>query len=258
MTTTDNTTTETEALILAGDGYQLTIAPEAFALRERALTKAANIVAVTSHDESYEAGHRVKEIAALRNLVERSRKAVKEPVLEVGRRIDQAAKDFLADLNAEEGRIKQLIEGHAYRLAEERRIAEEAERRAAAEARAAREAAEAAQQAAQTTGRIADVVAAQQAEQSRIEALATRCAAADETHAAKQPDEVRWKWDFEVSDIRKLASIAPALVRMEPAVIEIRRKIAEAVEKHDDPALIAEIFAEVGITVFRKPEVRTR
>lgn len=258
MSTTDTTTTETEALILAGDGYQLTIAPEAFALRERALTKAANITEVTSHDESYIAGHRIKEMAALRNLVERSRKAVKEPVLEVGRRIDQAAKDFLADLNAEEGRIKQLIEGHAYRLAEERRIADEAERRAAAEARAARESAEAAQQAAQATGRIADVVAAQQAEQSRLEALAARCAAAEETHAAKQPDEVRWKWDFEVSDIRKLASIAPDLVRMEPAVIEIRRKITEAVEKHDDPALIAEIFAVVGITVFRKPEVRTR
>ena len=258
MITTDNTTTETEALILAGDGYQLTIAPEAFALRERALTKAANITAVTSHDESYEAGHRVKEIAALRNLVERSRKLVKEPVLEVGRRIDQAAKDFLADLTAEEGRIKQLIESHAYRLAEERRIAEEAERRAAAEARAAREAAEAAQQAAQTIGRIADVVAAQQAERSRLEALATRCAAAEETHAAKQPDEVRWAWDFEVTDLAELARLAPALVRIEPNVSEIKRRIAQAVEQYTDPGNIEEIFAAVGIRAFRKPIVKTR
>lgn len=252
------TTTETEAMILAGNGYELTIAPEAMALRERALNKAAEIETVANADESYIAGHRVRELAALRNVVERSRKMVKEPVLEVGRKIDQAAKDFLADVLAEENRIKALVEDHARQVAEARRVAEEAERKAAAEARAAREAAEAAQQAAQTTGRIADVVAAQQAEKSRLEALMARCAAAEETHAAKQPDEVRWKWDFEVTDLQLLARIAPTLVRIEPNVLEIKRKIAEAVQQHSDPDLIAEIFEELGLMVFRKPEVRTR
>lgn len=257
MTTTDTTTT-TEAMILAGNGYELTIAPEAMALRERALNKAAEIETVTNADESYIAGHRIKELAALRNVVERSRKMVKEPVLAIGRRIDQAAADFLVDVTAAESRLKLLVEKHAFKLAEERRIAEEAERKAAAEARAAREFAEAAQHAAQATGRIADVVAAQQAEKSRLDALAARCAAAEETNAAKQPDEVRWAWDFEVTDLAELARLSPALVRIEPNVSEIKRRIAQAVEQYTDPGNIEEIFAVVGIRAFRKPIVKTR
>lgn len=251
-------TTETEAMILAGNGYQLTIAPEAMALRERALTKAAEVVSVTNPEESFVAGHRVREMAALRNIVERSRKMVKEPVLEVGRKIDQAAKDFIADVVVEETRIKALIEDHARKVAEERRIAEEAERRAAEEARAAREAAEAAREAAEKTGRIADVVLAREAERSRLEALAARREAADETHAAKQPDEVRWTWDFEVTDLETVRRSDAALVRIEPNVSEIKRRIAQAAEQYSDPGDIEKKFAEIGIRAFRKPVAKTR
>jgi hypothetical protein len=105
--------TELMPLILAGDGYQLTIADEAIVRKSELLANSASITAVADNDDSARAQFHTRQLAAMRIEVEKSRKLVKEPVNRIGKMIDAAAADFLGEITAEEGRIKQLVGHHA-------------------------------------------------------------------------------------------------------------------------------------------------
>lgn len=107
MSTT--TLAPTEALILTGEGYGLSIAPDAIAAKDELIQSASSIITVTSAEESDAAREQVKQLASMRNLVEKSRKAVKEPVLSVGKDIDAKAADFVASIVTEEKRLTALI-----------------------------------------------------------------------------------------------------------------------------------------------------
>jgi hypothetical protein len=183
--------TELMPLILAGDGYQLTISPEAEARKAEILSASSAIQIVGDNDESAVAQRHTRQLAAMRIEVEKSRKLVKEPVNRIGKMIDQAAADFLVEINAEEGRIKQLVGKHAEEVLRIKAEKEAAERAAFEAARAAREAAE--------QGGIAAIVAAKKAAAEKLEASA-------EVATTKVADGVRFAWDFEVVDLHMLAA----------------------------------------------------
>lgn len=248
--------TDTETLILSGHGYEIEIAPEAHQRREELVTASITCTQVRNDEESGEASHHVRRLAALRIEVEKSRKAVKEPVLAVGKKIDAAAKGFLTDVDAEEVRLKRLLGDYATEVAREKARREAAERAAAEAARMAREEAERAAAAATETRKLSDVIAAKQAERELEAARAARLDAADATADVFEPDNVRFAWDFEAIDLAALARLHPHLVRIEPRRADIIAEIKAAADAGADMSEAA--WHEIGIRPFKKPVVSTR
>lgn len=255
MTTTIDPTEETTSLILAGDGYQLTISPEAQVRKADLLVTAATVASVASNNESADAQRVSRALGQMRIEVEKSRKLVKEPVNRIGKLIDQTAKDFLAEVDAEEIRIKRLVGDHAAEVARIKAEKEAAERKAFEEARRAREAAEAAAEAAANTNKMSDVIAAKQAERERAEALAARMDASAEVAAAKVADGVRFAWDFEVEDVEMLYATNRGLVDITPRRADILTEIKRAEAAGLEPT---KFFSLQGLRVFKKTVVSSR
>jgi hypothetical protein len=233
-------TTEIMPLILAGSGYQLTIAPEAESRKAFLLVAASNVTSVTSNDESGDAQHVTRSLAAMRIEVEKSRKLVKEPVNRIGKLIDTAAAQFLSEIVGEEARIKKLIGDHAQEVQRLKAEKEAAERAAFDAARAAREAAE--------EGGIAAVLAAKRAAAEKMEA-------SNQVAATKIADGVRFTWDFEVTDIDAVYRSMPNLVTLEvkrSAVLAWLRSL------EDDGRDVAAVANLAHIRAFKKPIVSSR
>ena len=252
---TKTTDTETTALILVGNGYQLTIAPEAEERKLELLVQAATITEVTSNDESADAQFVSRQLAAMRIEVEKSRKLVKEPVNRIGKLIDSTANNFIAAIEGEEKRITRIVGDHAEEMARVKREKERAEAQAFADARAAREAADSAMDAAETTGRISDILAAKQAERDRLAAAAQRMMASDDLASTKVADGVRFAWDFDVIDINILYLRDRSLIEMTPRRAAILALIRGCAESGRDPV---DVFAALGIHAFQKPVVSSR
>lgn len=244
-----------DALILSGEGYSLTITPEAEETKREILAKSAAISAVRDNDESADAAYHVRSLAQMRILVDKGRKEIKEPVIRIGKLIELTAKNFLTEIEAEEARIKKLIGDHANEVARLAAIKAEEERKAFEIARVAREAAEAAQDAAESSGKIADVIAAKQAEQARQDALGARMEASSELAATKVAVGVRFAWDFEVEDIALLYHQRPDLVEM-----TFRRNpiIAALKDMEEHGYTVENLAATMGLRAFKKPIVSTR
>lgn len=249
------TNEETTALILSGQGYELTIAPDAEARKQDLLATAGTVLVVRDNDESAQAQFVSRKLAAMRIEVEKCRKAVKEPVNRIGKLIDKTAADFVAGIEAEEKRITRLVGEHAAEVARAKAEKEREERRLMEDARAAREAAEAAAVAAENSGRIADVIAAKQAEKERQEALAARMEVSAEVAGTRVADGVRFAWDFEVADVETV------LTMMREAIdITVRRAPVLAWLKQLEEAgrNAEEVAAAHGIRAFKKPVVSSR
>ena len=249
------TTEETTALILAGDGYQLTIAPEAEERKLELLVQAATITEVTTNDESADAQFVSRRLAAMRIEVEKSRRAVKEPVNRIGKLIDSTANNFMAAIESEEKRITRIVGDHAEEVARLKLEKERAEAQAFADARAARAAREAAVDAAEMTGRISDIVEARRAEREHLGAAAQRMLASDQLASTKVADGVRFAWDFEVADINMLYLRDRSLVEITPRRAAILALIRGCAESGRDPV---DVFAALGIHAFQKPVVSSR
>lgn len=248
-------TEETTALILVGNGYQLTIAPEAEQRKAELLVHSRTIRQVTSNDESADAQWFSRRLAAMRIEVEKCRKIVKEPVNKIGKMIDQTAKDFIAEVDAEEKRITRIVGDHAEQVARIQREKERAEAQAFAAARAAREAADAAMYAAETTGRMGDIIIAKGAERERLAAAAQRMIASNDLASTKVADGVRFTWDFEITDINMLYLRDRSLVEMTPRRAAILVLIRGCAESGRDPV---DVFSALGIHAFQKPVVSSR
>jgi len=228
-------------IILSGDGYSLTIDPMAHVRKQRMLSASATIEKVTTNDESGDARVHLARLSAMRIEVDKCRKEIKEPVLRVGKLIDQAAKDFLAEIEIEEGRIKGLIGDHATEVARLKAIAEAEELKAFEFARAAREAAE-------ESGRIADVLA-------RRKAVAAKLAASDEVASTNIAQGVRFAWDFEVKDLDAVYRAAPEFITLEIKRNDVLRWLKE-VESYSES--VESVAAMHGIFAFKKTVVSSR
>lgn len=235
-----NNTTDLMPLILAGDGYQLTISDEAQARKAELLNRSSTVAAVTDNDESAVAQRESRALAAMRIEVEKSRKLVKEPVNRIGKLIDQAAAEFLVEIQAEEARIKKLVGDHAEEVLRIKAEKEAAERAAFEAARAAREAAE--------EGGIAAVLAAKKAAAEKLDASA-------EVAGTKVAQGVRFAWDFEIEDIAAVYRAAPEFVTLEikrSAVLAWFRELEAA------DADVAAAASLANIHAFKKPIVSSR
>lgn len=261
------------ALILSGSGYELSIAPEAEAQKTEIIKDAALIVEVRDTPSSDAARNQIKKLAAMRNLVEKSRKDVKEPVLAIGRDIDAKAKAFVTEIESEEKRLTKLVGDHAaevererqrvMREMEEKRRKEEAERaRIEAERIAAEKAAEEAKRAANAAFLAEDDDAAEKAEQAAKEAAEAAAKAAAEAEAAKttvtvpffapeKPAGVKFVPDFEVENVHALYAYSSALVTLEPKRSDILALIKQLTDGDTLPTI-------PGLRVFNKPAVSTR
>lgn len=235
----------TNALALIGDGYTLGITADA-KLEKAVLLSASNEVTIVNDLDTYEvASDKTRALASMRNAVEKSRKAVKEPVLALGKQIDAIAAEFVSDIEAEEKRIQSLMQGYAREQARIRAEAEAEARRAAAEAqrqqeeaaRKLREAEEQARRAEVLKTKAAQDKANAAAEQARVQAQeATRKAQEEQTRmlekslasvAVAAPAGVKEELDFDLVDVAALYRAAPHLVDLTPK----RREILAALKQ---------------------------
>lgn len=263
MHTLTPTYEELAPLILDGDGYQLTIAPEAKTRKLALLEKSSGVVLVTSNDQSADAQHVSRSLAAMRIEVEKCRKLVVAPVNEIVKKINNTAADFVAEITAEENRIKQLVGDHAIEQTRlklikeaEERAAFEAARKAREEALAAEEAAAAAKEGKQG---IAAVIAAQEvakaAEAERQATLAQRMDASAEVADTKVAQGVRFAWDFEVVDIHELYHRRSDLVTIEPKRAAILAMLKALEDNGENVELVCR---SLGLKCAKKPIVSSR
>jgi DnaJ family protein C protein 2 len=171
--------------------------------------------------------------------------------------IDNAAKEFVAEIEAEEKRITKLVGDHAAEVARIKREKEAEERRLMDEARAKREAEEAAAAKAASTGKISDIIAARKAEEERREALSERMEASAEVASTRVAEGVRFAWDFEIVSIQGLYQKAPALVKLEVKRAELLAMLKDLETTYGDDQ-ITDIMVEYGVKAFKKAVVSSR
>ena len=201
------------ANLIARDDSRLAVmlTNEADELKAAALECAGLIGRVSNAAEQELAVAAQKELHRVLSLTEAARKAVKEPVLDYGRKIDDTAKKFIAELKEEEIRIARLV-GNFQTL-------ELAKARAAEAAR---------------LKELADVERRRQEELSRatshdeydaIQERANEEAASVPvvTHVKVAGQVVKEDWEIDVSDIWALARAHPMCVKIEPRRSEIKQ-----------------------------------
>jgi hypothetical protein len=208
------------ALAILGDGYTITVTPEAEQQKATIIEASRKLVAVIDQDTCDIAQSRLKALAAVRIAVEKSREIVKKPVIEVGRRIDATAREFAAEIVAEETRLDQLVKDY---VREQQRIAREA-----------REAAERERQRIEREEherRMAALRAEQEAERQRMEAERAkheaemaRLRAARESDAQAEAEARRREQEAAEAQRQAAERADAARLEAERAAEEARRK----------------------------------
>lgn len=220
---------------------EIELSPAAFNARTLALEASGRIKAIGTVADLDAAAAALTKIKSLTRTVEDSRKEVKAPVLEVGKRIDATAKDYLAPLEAEAKRLSVVV--GAYQEAARRKAEKEREEAAKAQAAALAEMnAKQAEALAQGDEAAADAARAEAADKIAASQLAVIEA------EGPKPDGIvtRTSWKFEVLDIVALFKSRPELCVVEPNNAAIR-----AVVKASNGAAIPglRIWQEAGAIV---------
>lgn len=281
---------EFKPLTVVGDGYKISIAPEAITRRDDLIAAAAAVTTITTTEEADSARQHLVALADLRRQVEKYRVKVKAPVLDKGKEIDATAKTYIDLAEAEEARLSKVIaafhtaqeaarkkaeaeaaEERRKAEAEERRLAEEARKLEADRLRLEREAEEARQKQEQGGGLAAflaggedpavtaqrEAAERQAAEVARqqAEALAAKNAAeAKEFTAitAGAAGGVTKKYVFAVTDITAFHAAYPELVKMEVKTAETNKRIADYVKVKGSPPNLP------GLVITEEAKVSTR
>lgn len=211
------------ALTVTGlQAAEIAIAPEARELRDKLLVEIREVTAVSDAFDADVAADVLKRATQLSRGIEADRTTVKAPVLALGKKIDAIAKEIVAELDTEIGRVSRVL--GAYQLAEKQK-AEAADRLARDEARRIQAEAEAnARKAAQAADSDTEALAAasQIMDTAAAKIVETRKAIVS-TVAPKAADTaVRVDVCFEVDDIVALYAARPELVNLEPNGTAIR------------------------------------
>lgn len=202
-----------------------------------ALESCRLVATVNDEFEAEVAGTTLVEVAGLLKECEKSRKQIKQPILDLSRAIDSTAEAFSADLQKHSDRIRGLIGAYRARVEEQQRIAERKRQeelariereRLAAEVEAKRKADEALKAAA-TPEQAEAVVVTAEAEVKRVEVQAAQQA----TQAPIVPRvapiagvSVKSAWVFEVVDLDELHKANPQFVTLTPKAREINAAIS--------------------------------
>jgi hypothetical protein len=161
----------------------------------------------------------VQAQAALQSLVsavEKARKACKEPVLTIGRKIDQAAKDFVNDVDADLIRVSRLIGDFAQLEQARARAAEKLHKDELS--RLERERAEA--QAKATSHDELDQIAEDYCQKAAAIQTPPEPVRADGQRITND-------WEIVVTDIHKLYRHRPYCVKLEPLLAEIKNLLRD-------------------------------
>ena len=202
---------------------QIEITTTAHDERQRALALASRVTAVTDALDADECADALRAVTALVKSVESARVEIGRPVLELTRKINDTAKDFVSTLSSEKARLENILGEYQ---AAERAKADRLRREAQDEAdRLAREAARAATVADRASTSVEADRAQQAAAQAETAAIEARVAVA--TIAPTKPEgvAVRATWKFEVTDIKALFAARPDLCVIEPNNAGIRAQI---------------------------------
>lgn len=234
---------------------RISIAPNMISTRDEVVTLAAKITAIGTAADAEQTAAAIRGLRAVMKSVEDSRKLVKAPVLDLGKRIDALATEFVRDVDAQ---IRRLTSALTTYQAEQDRIAREEEARRQAEIRAAQERerkareeeARLAREAAAAAATVEDdPFAAAEAEAARVQAAREAMAARKETIAtvmtpvayATQPLGVHTRRDpdFTVTNAGALALARPDLVTVTPKRALIIAEIRKIQEWDGDRAVAA-------------------
>ena len=210
---------------------QIEIAPDAWKLRDTALNNCRPIVGIDNEFTAQVAADAAGDAAKLLRSVEKSRKAVKAPVLELGRKIDMIADQFTVNLQLEVDRIGKLSaaweekkRAEAARQAEIRRLERE-RMRAEIEAKLRAEAAEREQNA--EIRRIEEAARKEREEAERKLAAARSAKAKEAQRAAMAEQAERQRVEREslerAAEIQRATAEAVRLERERVAFVESER-----------------------------------
>lgn len=208
------------ALILRDDS-QLRVAgfaEMAVEIKEQALQKAALIGVIGNVQQQKSAVEAQGALKDVINAIEKARKTVKQPVLDYGRAIDDAAKKFIQELEVEHGRISHLIAERE--LAERRRVAAEQEAQRKELARLEREKLEA-------LSKEKDLQKQTEIMEdfSRREALESQPIAVERMQGQVVKDD----WEIEVVNPYELAKFHPQCVTITAKLGEIKALLAQKI-----------------------------
>lgn len=196
---------------------EIELSHAAFNARTLALEASGRIKAISSVADLDSAAEALTRLKSLTRSVEDSRKEVKAPVLEVGKRIDAVAKEYLAPLEAEAKRLSVVV--GSYQEAQRRKAEKEREEAARAQAEAMAElSAKQAEALAAGDEAAADAARAEAAEKI----AASQLAALNAEGPAPAGITTRTSWKFEVVDITALHKARPELCLIEPNNAAIR------------------------------------
>lgn len=165
-----------QSIIISGlDNTHLSSTDEARATRDALLAKARKGTTINSTDSAARAADLLKELSNFTRFIEECRANAKAPFLEYGRKVDALAKELVSDLTAESTRISRMLgtfqAEENMRAAEKMREAYEKEQQIKREAEEKERAAEAAVQAKIAEARrVAEEAMAKAREAARIEA----------------------------------------------------------------------------------------
>lgn len=219
-------TTQTQALEVYQDKQAaiVRIAPEVLARRDELLSATALVVKVDTPEQQRVAVQMQADVHELASEIEKARRLIKEPYLEICRSIDAVAREAVGQLNAEKIRLAELVGSYQQQLEDRRRQIEreqQAERerleREAAEAKAAADAklqAELAAAKSEADRRAAELAA--EAEKQRIADLVeqNKQAYAPPPPAPKEQGQlVRRQWAFRITNDFELLRGHPDWVR---------------------------------------------
>lgn len=226
-----------------GTEFKIQLIPEAEKLKQQAIAESKRILKVADDFAQQGAVDAMKSLKDVAKKMEKSRKDAKAPALEFGKQIDEMARRFCADLDAECNRIEALIIPYE---SEKRRLAAEAEAKRQEELRKQRE--EHARIEAEHRKKLQEQEAAlakaknEKARKELEEKIAAQKAEDEKRHLANlqamrdapKPVAVekvsgqvaRERWTFEVEDIHALYKHDPSLVRLEPHTSAINIRIA--------------------------------
>ena len=190
---------------------EIELTPAAFNARSVALAASGQVKAITCVADLDNAASALNTVVSLVRSVEASRKDVKAPVLDVGRRIDQVAKEYLEPLEGEKRRLETIV--GSYQEAARRKAEKEREEAARAQAAALAEMQEK-QAEALAAG---DEEAADAARAEAADKIAESQLKVIEAEGPKLDNiTTRTSWKFDVTDIEALFKARPELVLLAP------------------------------------------
>lgn len=219
---------------------------EAQRIKNEALEKAALVGRVTNSDEQSTAVEAQQAIAQTISQVEKARKACKEPALEFGKKVDEAARTFVQEVKEEQLRLARLV-GDFVQLENAKREAAERARRLEEEKleREKQEATMKAYREAAERQRVLDEAAAaeRRAEQDRQRKVDEAAAAARK--AEQEATNAKQRKEAEQRRIAMEAENEKQRIESERRRIELEQAQARATaQSHEQLDAISEKFAQ--------------